>query len=396
MRIGIASPVLIEPFRKHLDMTQPVDISEVKGLGVTMTNIIARRLLDLGHQVVLFTLEAGGKSEVVLDGPLLRICIGPYRSSRRRRAFDFYQVEREYIQRAIEREKPDIVHAHWTYEFALGALASSVPTLVTVRDWAPAYLAQCRNLNQAIYFFIRYLMDRQTFKRAEWISANSPLIQERIRKRWGRHVPVIPNTIEDSRLRVDEKPFPSGAPCIISVNNGFSLRKNTKTLLRAFSLIRRRVPECKLLFVGYQFEPGGIAEQWASESNLNEGVEYFGHLAQEKIIGLLDKASLMIHPSIEESFGNTLVEAMARRVPVLGGEKSGAVPWVLDNGRAGALCDVRNPESITREAVEILTSRERWTKLSEAGYARVRGTFSLSRVVDTCLAEYRRVVEDNY
>lgn len=394
MKIGISGPILIETFKEYLETTELVDASGVKGLGGTSVNTLAQGLLERGHELVLFSMDTEASSELVLDGNRLRICMGPYRSSARRRALDFFRLERKYIQHAIEREKPDIVHAHWTYEFALGALASGVPTLVTVRDWAPAVLARCRNPKHAIYRFIRYLMDRQTFKHARRLSANSALIQERIKKRWSKEVPIIPNAIEDSLLLSDEKLFPSDVPRIISISNGMSELKNQKTLLRAVSLIRREIPECSLQFAGYHFEPGGIAEQWARENGLNAGVEYLGALERDEIMTVLDEASLMIHPSLEESFGNVLLEAMARRVPVLGGESSGAVPWVLDYGRAGALCDVSRPESIAREAIEILTSHERRAKLSIAGYARIREAFSISSVVDLCLTEYKRVIRE--
>lgn len=395
MKIGISGPILIEPFKEYLETTAPADASGVKGLGGTSVNILAQSLLERGHEIVLFSMDTEARGELVLDGPLLRICMGPYRSSTRQRSLDFFYAEREYIRRAIERERPDIVHAHWTYEFALGALTSGVPTLVTVRDWAPAVLARCRNPNHAIYRFIRYLMDRRTFKHARWLSANSAFIQERIKKRWRKEVPIIPNTIDDFFLRSDEKPFPSGVPRIISISNGMSELKNQKTLLRAFSLIRREIPECKLRFAGYHFEPGGMAEQWARENGFNDGVEYLGPLERDEIMNVLDEASLMIHPSLEESFGNVLLEAMSRRVPVLGGKKSGAVPWVLDYGRAGALCDVRRPESIALQAIQILTSLERWSELSLAGHKRVNEAFSLSSVVDLCLAEYERIFSDS-
>jgi len=394
MKIGISGPILIEPFTKYLETTAPADASGVKGLGGTAVNTLARGLLERGHKLVLFSLDAEAKEELVLNGPRLRICVEPYRSSTRRRALDFFRSEREHIQRAIERERPDIVHAHWTYEYALGALAANVPTLITVRDWAPLTLWFNRDNYRAFaYRALRLIMDRMTFKRARHISANSQYIREKILRRWGKEVPVIPNTIEDLFLRSDEKPFPSSAPSIISVSNGMSKLKNQTALFRAFSLIRRQIPQCELRFAGYHFEPGGPAERWARENDLNEGVEYLGPLERGEIMRVLDEASLMVHPALEESFGNVLVEAMARRVPVLGGEQSGAVPWVLDYGCAGALCNVRRPESIARETIQILTFREHWTKLSEAGYARVRDAFSITSVLDRCLAEYTRVLE---
>jgi glycosyltransferase involved in cell wall biosynthesis len=155
-----------------------------------------------------------------------------------------------------------------------------------------------------------------------------------------------------------------------------------------------KLPDCHLLLIGGDFAPGGKAENWAESHNLNEGIDYAGVKSREEIKEILDNAALLIHPSLEESFGNILVEAMARCVPVVAGKDSGAVPWVLDNGQAGLLCDVSEPASIASAALEVLTSESIWAKYSSAGNRRVREAFSLSSVVGLALNHYRRVHVD--
>ena len=83
---------------------------------------------------------------------------------------------------------------------------------------------------------------------------------------------------------------------------------------------------------------------WAQKKGLSDGVNFVGPVDPDELIDIYEQVDLMVHPSMEESFGMVLVEAMARKIPVIGGEKSGAVPWVLDNGKAGVLTDIRSPE----------------------------------------------------
>jgi len=73
-----------------------------------------------------------------------------------------------------------------------------------------------------------------------------------------------------------------------------------------------------------------------------------GFVNHDDIIAILDEASALVHPSLEESFGNTLLEGMSRRLPVIGGEKSGAVPYVLGHGQYGILCDVEKPTELAK------------------------------------------------
>lgn len=388
MKIGISGPVLINNFQEYLDAKSFSKNLLPTGLGGTAVNVIAKGLLQNGCKLVIFTLDTSVTNEIILEGPQLRICIGPYRPRARYRAMDFFHKERDYIRRAARREMPDIIHAHWTYEFALGALASGIPTLVTVRDWAPKIL----QIYTDTYRLIRFMMDWQTFRNARYIAANSYYIHDLIQNRFRREVPVIPNPVEDSFLRNTVKQFHINSPIIVSINSGMGGHKNIKNLIIAFKTIRQSVPSCRLKLIGEKFAPGEDAEQWAKEMNLSEGIDFIGPLVRSDIMKHLDEADLLIHPSLEESFGNTLIEAMARRVPVIAGRDSGAVPWVLDNGKAGILCDVRNADDIAYNAIEIITSSEHWNQFSKAGYTRVIDSFSLSRVVNLCLAEYQQIL----
>jgi Glycosyltransferase len=302
---------------------------------------------------------------------------------------DFFHTERDYIRRAAIRESSDIIHAHWTYEFALGALASGIPTLVTVRDWAPKILRFYKNT----YRFVRFIMDWKTFRTARYITANSHYIQDLIWHRFRREVPVLPNPIEDSFLRNTGKQFRMNFPTIVSINNGMDDHKNVKNLIAAFKTIRQNVPFCRLRLVGEEFAPGEYAEQWSKEMHLGEGIDFIGPIERTGIVKYLDEADLLIHPSLEESFGNTLIEAMARRVPIIAGMDSGAVPWVLDYGNAGILCNVRDPNNIAEAAIDLLNSGDRWHRLSMSGYKRVVDEFSTENVIGLCMKEYKQILD---
>ena len=77
---------------------------------------------------------------------------------------------------------------------------------------------------------------------------------------------------------------------------------------------------------------------------------------------------------------------MARGVPVVGGSRSGAVPWVLDFGRAGLLTDVRNPSEMAQAVITLITSADANQQFSSAGYRRAWSCFRQSSVTDRYLA----------
>ena len=77
-----------------------------------------------------------------------------------------------------------------------------------------------------------------------------------------------------------------------------------------------------------------------------------------------------------------LIEAIACGVPVIGGQRSGAVPWTLDQGRCGYLCDVRNPDALADAIVTAMTRPDRNRALIECAWSSVRERFLMDAAAE--------------
>lgn len=384
MKIGIAGPIQTAPLIEFLD---GMDLDKTpEGLGGISVTQLVKGLLNTDHEVSVYSLDQNIKKRVVLHGKNLTLYYGPYRH--RHRIWDFFKQERQSIRDFIWVDRPDIVHAHWTYEFALGALASGKPTLITVRDWAPTIL----RLKTDHYRFGRLLMACATFFKGTHFIANSPYIQNCLKNYLRKDVPVIPNALDEAVFYEGERHLSTSHPTIVSVNNGFAKRKNVKSLMRAYKLIKKEIPACRLMLIGSGFEKDGEADKWAKNNYLSDGVDFTGLLSHAEVFKILESADLLIHPSLEESFGMTLLEAMAKKTPVIGGKNSGAVPWVLNYCKAGVLTDIKSPEHIADEAIKLLTDEELWKMFSNAGYRYAWENFRLMKIVDQTIYEYRKVL----
>lgn len=380
--IGIAGPISLPLLDAHLPRAP--DAPDGMG-GIPVTHLV-QGLLDAGERVSVYTLAPTVSTPITLRGERLTVYVGPFRKQRRMR--DFMRQERQHIQAFVRRDAPALVHAHWTYEYALGALATDRPTITTVHDWAPEILAQQRDA----YRFGRLLMSAATLLKGRHFIANSPYIQDRL-QRWVRSpVPVIPNAVNEALFRAPDRPSPEQPPVLVSVNNGFGRRKNVKTLLRAFSSIRGSIPGCRLRLVGAWYEPDGPAAAWADKHQLAEGVTFLGPLPYEQTINEIRSASLLVHPALEESFGMTLLEAMAVGTPVVAGAESGAVPWVTGDGAAALLTDVTRPAPLATAVCGLLGDAARWAALAETAHQHAWSHFRLSAVVKRHLEAYHTLL----
>lgn len=384
MKIGIASPILTEPLKEFLDDKNIGNAPD--GLGGTPVTQLVKGLLKAGQNVSVYSLDFTVDKPIVFSGKRLALYYGAYRP--KHRIWNFFKQEREIIRDFILEDKPDLVHAHWTYEFALGALASKYPTLISVHDWAPTIFW----LKRDHYRMGRLLMAVSVFCKGSHFLSNSPYIQHRLKKYLRIDAPVNQCGLDQSIFFQQKKNLNTEHPKIISISNGFGKLKNVSSLIRAFRIIKKKVPGCRLLLVGSGFEKNSEAYNWAKKNCLTDGIKFLGLLTHDEVLKILETADLLVHPALEESFGMIFLEAMAKRTPVIAGKYSGAVPWVLGYGQAGILTDVRSPELIAKEATGLLLNKKLWASFSEAGYKYALENFHIGKIVDETICEYKKLI----
>jgi L-malate glycosyltransferase len=379
MRIGIAAPAdlaLLAPLLPGADLPT--------GLGSTVIAQLVRALLDGGDHVILYTLDENVEQCRRFSAGNLTIHVGPYR--RRHRMRDLMAAERRAVRDMILSDPPDVVGAHWCYEFALGAMAAGRPTLVTVCDWAPTIL----RLMPDLYRLGRLAMFAWTMVACRHFAAPSPHIAGLLGRFAARPCAVVGQAIDERAFRASPRSWRDGAPALISVANGWGRLKNTQTLIRAFAALRQRAPAATLTFYGHDHGPDQPAERWARSHGLQEGIHFAGFADHAVILANLSRADICVHPSREESFGQVVLEAMAAGTPVVGGYGAGAVPWLLEDGRAGLLVDPGDAVAMGEAIGALLRDPVRWEAYSAAGLHVARRRFAAPVVA----ARYRALLWD--
>jgi len=225
LKIGILSPITIQEFIPYLDEFSRKKVKNITGLHGPSVDVIVHELLKAGHDIVLFTLDRSIKEIIKLTGERLTIYIGEYRANNRLRALTFFFKEIHQLRQCVRIENCDIVHAHWTYEFAIGALHAKCPVVITIRDIASKIL----NLHRDTYRLIRWMMDWWVFthKRNCYFIANSQYTQKLIRKCHAIDPALIPNAV--NHMFVSCKHREKAADVIISISNDWDARKNIDT-----------------------------------------------------------------------------------------------------------------------------------------------------------------------
>ena len=386
MNIGIAGPIEVYSLKEYLP--EATDEELKLGLGGTAVNQIIEGLLKAGHKVTVFTLDPKIDSTYILEGNNLKVIFGHFRLSAYSKMFDFCRKEYLQIKKMINDEKGslDLVNAHWSYEYAIGTILAGVPHIITFRDDSPTIL----KLYKHPYRLTRLLMDFWIRRNARAFSFNSTYLKSKI----GLNGVVIPNPIGGSEIK-QKRSFPGikSKWDIFFAANGWSHSKNPDSAIEAFGILRKKNKNVHLHLFGKGYEECGESYQIAKSKYCLDGISFRGFIKHQRLLDMMDEFDIHLHTSREESFGNTLIEAMAKGIPVIGGKDSGAVPWVLDNGKAGILVDINEPEEIAQSLEKLISGKELYETLSQRSIENVSTRFALDAVTDRYVNEYQKQIE---
>jgi L-malate glycosyltransferase len=392
--VGPASPAALS---SHLSGADSQRAAAIKGMGqgtgagtgAEPVSALVMALLERGFAVDLVALTPHVTDLQHLSGPGLDVRIGPYRKRARYRARDFFAAERRAVSDLLAFASGDIVHAHWTYEFALSCERERRPVLVTAHD-APLTVLR---LHRDAYRLARTILAYRARLGIRTMSAVSPYLAYRWRREmaYRRPIKVVPN-ISDG-LPVVAPHTTRTHRLVLDVTQDDD-RKNVASLIRAFSEVRRLRPDAALRLVGPGLSPTDRLAGWARANGLDAAVEFVGPVAHSAIPYHLAEADVFAHVSLEESYGVSVCEAMHAALPVIGGQQSGAIPWTLDEGRCGLLVDVRDPGAMAEGILRLFANPGLATELGQAARNRAVTTFSADAVVRGYLDAYATAIQE--
>lgn len=379
--------VLTGPFSTKLfcDLTNIQLVGAPPGQGGAPVTDLAASLQRLGIDVTVVTLDPTIEEafRVKSDGFTVVYCPlrAPPRYRARIRAMDLFEVEIRHLTREIKDAKPDLVHAHWTYEYAEAAVRSCRKHLVTMHDLGWGCLWQYRDGYRAMRLIMKY----RVMPRVRNLSVVSPFMAIRARQYgYFREVAVVPNGISIPKTSTDR--FNRLAPIrIVTVGDNGRL-KNVRASLDAFSLLSEALPDAEL----HLFGPG-LDETFCRGQ---ASVTGHGTVQHAHLMSFLEQhATVLVHPSRLEAFGMILAEAKARGVPIVAGRRSGGAPYVCDDG-VSSLVDIESPRAIADAVLSLLSDKDRYLQTSQASRDDAELRFSSSKVTEQYLSLYRRIISE--
>ena len=147
--------------------------------------------------------------------------------------------------------------------------------------------------------------------------------------------------------------------------------------------------ENQVAYVGRDSHEKGIDILKAAESKINGNVVYCTDRSWEDAMKIIKSSSMVVVPSRMESLPTTVKEAFYLNVPVIGTDVGG-IPELIKNNETGILVPPENPSKLAQAVNELLSDKEKATKLAINGNTFVKNNMTW----DVILPKYIKFYED--
>jgi len=261
-------------------------------------------------------------------------------------------------------------------------VAAPCPVVLQIQNINPYYGRGSQNCSRALRakFLGQRLLSRLSGLRA----AETIFVSNHARKRANSFLKIPPSEtnivyhgVNSELFTVPEPPSnphvrklvtdgPKYLLCVSTVN----AHKNFETLLRGFAALPEEIREKHHVAIAGAI----VAEDYyesllsiARAENIEQRVEFLGRVPHQDTVNLYHGAEAYVLPSKIESFGLTLVEAMACGTPVVASDAA-CIPEIV--GDAAKLFDPDDPGDVASALQRVLTDDRYRERLARKGKAR--------------------------
>jgi glycosyltransferase involved in cell wall biosynthesis len=261
----------------------------------------------------------------------------------------------------------------------VGPVCSSVPLVLAIRNPNPFFDVSSRPLITRISLLCKRALISLSARRAAKVIFVSEYSRSHIVPQIG--VPaartlVIYHGIDHHRFNSEvgldcqssdgDQPARRYILCVSTI----TWHKNFEVLLKGYAMLPESLRADYDLVMAGRVAVRGYHERLkrlVTELGVDNSVHFLGEYPYDRIETLYKGASVYVLPSLLETFGHTLVEAMASGLPIIASRIS-CIPEIV--GEAGLLFDPYSPEELTSRLASVLSEDGTRTRLVRAGQLR--------------------------
>jgi glycosyltransferase involved in cell wall biosynthesis len=180
---------------------------------------------------------------------------------------------------------------------------------------------------------------------------------------------------------------------IIVFSGGLVVRKLPFLLIKSFYLLKKEISDVRLILIG-----GGrlynYCKNLIEKLKLNDDVILLGYVKHEDIPRILSIADIFVLPSIYETPGISMLEAMAMKIPVIASNLPD-INEIITNKETGLLFmnDRYAIKNLFLRLKKIIDDRSLRKEITENAYSMIKKRYDIRKITEKIYKYYNNLID---
>lgn len=247
------------------------------------------------------------------------------------------------ITKIQKRHKFDLIHFHSVWAATIGEWAYrrlNIPYCIT--EHSSLFLGEISTINSVIA--------KRAFRCSKGVLAVSKSLAISLEKKFEISPLIMPNLVDTDFFSPSKVLMKDQSNVFTTIGNLVDV-KNHEKLILAFDKFLKKEPLARLNIVGsgVNFEK---LNALVNLLKLESSVIFLGYKSKDEIREILNNSNYFVMPSIHETFGVAVIEAMSMGLPVLCTKFGGVSDYLI--GVEGCLVVDNSIESLTNGLINLM------------------------------------------
>ena len=290
------------------------------------------------------------------------------------------------LKKIIKHFKPDILHAHYATSYGLvGALANFHPFVIS--SWGSDVM-KFPNKNFVAKSILKY-----NFKKANLLCATSYTIKDYINQVIKIPVSVIPFGVNIDVFKPKQvEPLFGKNDFVLGSIKPIESLYNIDILIKAYAKLLPLYSHLKLVIIGEGTEQNAL-KQLCRDFGIFDNVLFTGRIPFKDISTYYNKIDVLVNISEYESFGVSVVEAMACSKPVIVTNVGGLKEVVKDDS-VGLKVNVADVEDTVNAIERLINDKSLYNQIAINARKHVIENYNWEDNLKQMMDEYSKLLTD--